>query len=103
MGDRSKLREQPFLSPERLKETIGLFLSNIQERVPFAAAHIRLYLSSSSGATSSGNTQSTAQIMFMPVQKRLGDTWDRLESLLEEWQLMPEQIASLASFGPKSF
>jgi len=107
-GDRAKLKEQPFISPERLKEVISSFLSNVRERVPFAAAHIRLYLaSSSSGVTqkhcseASGSTQSTAQIMFMPVQKRLGDTWDRLESLLEEWQLTQAEIAELGFIRPE--
>jgi len=68
-GDRAKLKE-PFISPERLKEVISSFLSNVRDRVLFAAAHIRLYLASSSSGViqkhcseASGSTQSTAQIM----------------------------------------
>jgi len=101
-GDRATLKDQPFMSSEKLKEVISLFLQNVRERVPFAAAHIRLYLTSSAaGAEKSGSTQSTAQIMFMPVQKRLGDTWDRLESLLEEWELSHEQIIELGFIRPE--
>ncbi|CAE8600221.1 unnamed protein product, partial [Polarella glacialis] len=49
--DRSKLREQAFMQPDQLRDTIGGFLANVRGRVPFAASHIRLYLSGGSGAS----------------------------------------------------
>jgi len=103
-GDRMKLKDQPFMSQECLRETIAAFLANVRDRVPFAAAHIRVYLaaSASSGmpASAGGDSQSTASILFKPVQIRLVDTWGRLEGLLEEWQTSEEELDALGFMRP---
>merc|ERR1719240_1493053 len=52
-GDRAKLKDQPFVSTTKLQEVITQFLSNVRELVPFAAAHIRLYLASAPGVATS--------------------------------------------------
>lgn len=123
--DRARLREQSFMAPERLREMIGAFLANVKQRVPLAAAHIRLYLSSSStsrgsraaagGAAAGGGAatgdgtvadsrgaaaQSTSSILFKPVQIRLVDTWSRLEALLEEQQLDATELERLGFVRP---
>jgi hypothetical protein len=102
-SDRASLKDQPFMAPGHLEEIIGAFLSGVRERVPFAAAHIRLYLSASgasSGDRSSASLQSTAAILFKPVQKRLVDTWGRLEGLLEEQQLSATELERLGFLRP---
>lgn len=102
-GDRAKLKDQPFMCQERLRETIAAFLGNVRERVPFAAAHIRVYLAAAgSGGMASvgGDSQSTASILFKPVQIRLVDTWGRLEGLLEEWQTSEEELDALGFMRP---
>lgn len=106
--DRTTLREQPFMKPEELRQAIGAFLANVRARVPFAAAHIRLYLSggsSSSSALRDGEnrmsvTQSTSPILFKPVQIRLVDTWGRLEGLLEEQNFSAEELSALGFVRP---
>eukprot|EP00927_Polykrikos_kofoidii_P071556 TRINITY_DN67817_c0_g1_i1.p1 TRINITY_DN67817_c0_g1~~TRINITY_DN67817_c0_g1_i1.p1 ORF type:complete len:899 (+),score=197.02 TRINITY_DN67817_c0_g1_i1:64-2760(+) len=126
-GDRSRLREQSFMAPDRLREVISAFLSNVRQRVPLAAAHIRLYLSSRTGsgsaaaavassaigfsggppAVSSGAggdmksaATSTSSILFKPVQIRLVDTWNRLEGLLEEQQFDTAELEGLGFIPP---
>jgi len=102
-SDRASLKDQPFMAPGHLEEIIGAFLSGVRERVPFAAAHIRLYLSASgasSGDRSPASLQSTAAILFKPVQKRLVDTWGRLEGLLEEQQLSATELERLGFLRP---
>ncbi|CAE8649702.1 unnamed protein product, partial [Polarella glacialis] len=99
--DRSKLREQTFMQPDQLRDTIGGFLANVRGRVPFAASHIRLYLSGGSdasgiddgsGRSRAGAQQSTSPILFKPVQIRLVDSWGRLEGLLEEQSFSAEEL-----------
>lgn len=102
-ADRTKLKDQPFMSFERLREIIAAFLANVRDRVPFAAAHIRVYLLTSTAANAGDRaaaTQSTAAILFKPVQVRLVDTWGRLEGLLEEWQLDVAQLNSIGFVRP---
>mmetsp|Transcript_28655 Transcript_28655/g.90418 ORF Transcript_28655/g.90418 Transcript_28655/m.90418 type:complete len:874 (+) Transcript_28655:93-2714(+) len=101
--DRSRLKDQSFMALDRLRDVIGAFLANVRERVPFAAAHIRLYLASSGGSSSGGGapvSQSTASILFKPVQIRLVDTWGRLDSLLQERQLSSDELQGLGFVGP---
>lgn len=102
-ADRAKLKDQPFMSLDRLREIIAAFLANVRQTVPFAAAHIRVYLLTSTTANSGDRaaaTQSTAAILFKPVQMRLVDTWGRLEGLLEEWHLDISQLNGLGFIRP---
>jgi len=104
-GDRDKLKDQPFMSLERLKDIIIAFLSNVRQRVPFVAAHIRLY-STTAGSAPTGDSnsgmQSTASILFKPVQMRLVDTWGRLEGLLEERSMTTEELDRLGFIRPEA-
>lgn len=70
---------------EFAQEVVNAFLSGLRERIPFIAAHLRVYLTAP--GTAGETNQSTASILFKPVQIRLVDSWGRLESLLEEQQL----------------
>lgn len=99
-SDRAKLREQPFMQPAELKTMSEAFLANVRELVPFAAAHVRLYLSGGSDRAS-GN-QSTAPILFKPVQIRLVDTWSRMEGLLEEQHFTPEDFDKVGFVKPEA-
>jgi len=116
--DRATLRQQPFMSNEALHEAVGAFLTNVRQRVPFVAAHIRLYVSTEGGnehseesgnaqatsaavatgmgpSTSSGQGQTTASILFKPVEMRLVDTWGRLESLLEDSEVADSDLQAI--------
>jgi len=102
-SDRASLKDQSFMALDHLQQIIGAFLSGIRERVPFAAAHIRLYLSASgatSGDRSPASLQSTAAILFKPVQIRLVETWGRLEGLLEEQQFSAAELEGLGFLRP---
>eukprot|EP00929_Paragymnodinium_shiwhaense_P112153 TRINITY_DN80407_c0_g1_i1.p1 TRINITY_DN80407_c0_g1~~TRINITY_DN80407_c0_g1_i1.p1 ORF type:complete len:898 (-),score=170.51 TRINITY_DN80407_c0_g1_i1:140-2782(-) len=104
-GNRAGLKDQQFMSADTLKQIVGSYLSNVRNLVPFAAAHIRMYLSSpaamSAGAPGSSsaemNVHSTSSILFKPVQIRLVDTWGKLDGLLEEIQ-MPESEQQAIGF-----
>ncbi|CAE7435699.1 RPS13A [Symbiodinium sp. CCMP2592] len=80
--------DQGFMQPDELRDVIGAFMANVKAKVPFTAAHIRLYLS----AAPEGLDR---PILWKPVEMRLVDTWGRLEGLLEEG----EQGTSLETLG----
>lgn len=91
--ERAKLKEQPFMTQEKLGGAVQSFMDKVRERVPFAAAHIRLYLAASTGGApgtgegAAAGGHSTAGILFKPVEMRLVDTWGRLEGLVDECQI----------------
>eukprot|EP00403_Amphidinium_massartii_P022450 CAMPEP_0178399632 /NCGR_PEP_ID=MMETSP0689_2-20121128/15378_1 /TAXON_ID=160604 /ORGANISM="Amphidinium massartii, Strain CS-259" /LENGTH=887 /DNA_ID=CAMNT_0020020411 /DNA_START=107 /DNA_END=2766 /DNA_ORIENTATION=- len=102
-ADRVSLRDQPFMSLDKLRETTAAFLSNVREHVPFVAAHVRLYLASSKpgGPQMQGSSvQSTAALLFKPVEARLVDTCGRLESLLEEQRFSMAQFEEMGFLRP---
>ncbi|CAE7736823.1 COG3 [Symbiodinium sp. CCMP2456] len=87
--DRSSLKDQGFMQPDELRDVIGAFMANVKAKVPFTAAHIRLYLSAAPGGQEdpqqeASRSTSTSPILWKPVEMRLVDTWGRLEGLLEE-------------------
>eukprot|EP00435_Cladocopium_sp_Y103_P024285 s2578_g5.t4 len=94
--DRASLKEQSFMK-EELHGVISTFLDNVKVKVPFATAHIRLYLSTPGGTDSS---RSTSPILFKPVEMRLVDTWGRLEGLLEEQNFSAEELTEMGFIRP---
>mmetsp|Transcript_29767 Transcript_29767/g.68542 ORF Transcript_29767/g.68542 Transcript_29767/m.68542 type:complete len:934 (+) Transcript_29767:157-2958(+) len=100
-SDRASLRDQPFMDLEKLRETIVLFLGNVREHVPLVAAHVRLYLTSTNSMPQGSSTvQSTAALLFKPVETRLVDTCGRLESLLEEQRFSMAQFEEMGFLRP---
>jgi hypothetical protein len=101
-GDRMKLKDQPFMQIIKLEEVIAGFLTNLRERVPFVVAHIRVYLANAGGEKDATAAQSTASILFKPVQLRLVDSWGRLEGVLEEAEMDQATFDSLGFIRPKA-
>ncbi|CAE7671608.1 COG3 [Symbiodinium pilosum] len=86
-GERSSLKDQSFMQSEELRDVISGFLANVKAKVPFTAAHIRLYLAMPPGGARNEYlglwVLSPKPILWKPVEMRLVDTWGRLEGLLE--------------------
>lgn len=102
--NKATLKEQPFMRADDLGDIISAFLANVRSRVPFAAAHIRLYLSAAGAGgkddDATRSSASTSPILFKPVEIRLVDTWGRLEALLEEQQFTAAELESLGFLRP---
>ncbi|CAK9101720.1 unnamed protein product [Durusdinium trenchii] len=96
--DRASLKDQSFMQ-EELRNVIGTFLDTVKVKVPFATAHIRLYLSTPGGTDAS---RSTSPILFKPVEMRLVDTWGRLEGLLEEQKFTSDELAEMGFIRPEA-
>ncbi|CAE7242075.1 COG3 [Symbiodinium natans] len=109
--DRSSLKDQGFMQSEELRDVIGAFLANVKAKVPFTAAHIRLYLAAPQDDPAEVSRSSTSPILWKPVEMRLVDTWGRLEGLLEEQGtsldamgfLRPEALRELLGYALKGF
>ncbi|CAK0901005.1 unnamed protein product, partial [Prorocentrum cordatum] len=102
-NNRASLKEQAFMSQEKLRGIVHDFLSNVRERIPFAVAHIRLYLTHAGASRSDKRgdiSHNTISILFKPVQIRLVDTWGRLEGLLEEQEMTSAEIDALGFLRP---
>ena len=97
-ADRASLKEQNFMK-EELQSVISTFLDNVKVKVPFATAHIRLYLSTPGGTDAS---RSTSPILFKPVEMRLVDTWGRLEGLLEEQHFSVDELHEMGFIRPEA-
>jgi hypothetical protein len=95
-NDRSTLSVQSFMAADRVAQAIRSFKDVVRSKIPFAAAHIRLYLSTpgGSGDDQGMSVHSTASILFKPVQIRLLDAWTRLTTVLQE-ALPAEQVRSV--------
>jgi len=120
--NRMSLKDQPFMAADTLRDVVAAFLANVRHRVPFASAHIRMYLAAGVGAVSSAaaaaaaaaagrggaakasseHGQSTASILFKPVEMRLVDTWGRLEGLFEECQVDSSELDALGFIRPSA-
>lgn len=102
-GDRVKLKDQPFMQTDKLGYVIATFLANLRDRVPFVVAHIRVYLANAGGGEKDATTaQSTASILFKPVQLRLVDSWGRLEGVLEEGEMDQATLDTLGFVRPRA-
>eukprot|EP00913_Durusdinium_trenchii_P017022 g16007.t1 len=90
--DRASLKDQRIMM-------VSTFLDTVKVKVPFATAHIRLYLSTPGGTDAS---RSTSPILFKPVEMRLVDTWGRLEGLLEEQKFTSDELAEMGFIRPEA-
>jgi len=107
-ADRAKLKEQAFMEPQRLRKDVAAFLAHVGARVPIAASHIRLYLAAPGGSAFVGAdapvgaaaAQSTASILFRPVQLRLVDSWGRLGALFDEQGFDAPQLSAIGFIKP---